>query len=216
MTKIVIAALVSLAALCAEAPGQQRGRGSGLALAAVVQVVAFEAGGRFLGAPDIAVFESHDHTSFAGRFHHGEANEIPFGEYRIEGRLPGYYPDVRYVGVYQPKTRVVLGLTFDHELPQRPPSLSGRVTGLPSPVGSSFVRLIGVYSSVSLESSIGDDGRFCLAGVPPGLFVLLVVGEDGVHASRTLRYPYTGSPLEIQAFSQAQDLIENPAPLGRR
>jgi hypothetical protein len=163
-----------------------------------VEIIAFESKGRFLGPPNVSIFESADHENLASRFRDGVATGIPYGVYRIEARLPAYFSDVRYLRVYQAKVTVVLGLRFGEELPQVPPSLGGRITGLSAPLGRIFVKLIGVYENVAVESEISSDGSFELGGLSPGRFLLLVVGEKGVVASRALTIPYTGPPLEIE------------------
>ena len=48
-----------------------------------------------------------------------------------------------------------------------------------------------------MESAIDTNGGFNLGGLTPGLFVLLIIGEHGILASRTLTIPYIGPPLEV-------------------
>ena len=163
---------------------------------AKVEVIAFDTNGRFLGAPNVSLFESDDHKNLAARFRAGVADGIPFGIYRVEGRLPAYSSEIRYVRVYQPHVTVVLGLTFSVELPEVPPVLHGRVVGQISP--KSFVRLVGIYSNVSMESSIEADGSFTLGGLSDGQFLLLIVGQKGILASRAVSIPYTGPGLEVE------------------
>jgi hypothetical protein len=203
------AALILSAILQAPTAGQQGTHRGDPELTARVDVVAFSAKGRFLGAPDVVVFQSDHGLNLAARFRDGAATGIPYGVYRIEGRLPWYFSDVRYVWVYQPKVTIVLGLEFDHEGPRFPPTLSGRVAGPSLPAGKSFVEITGVYEHVSIESAIGSDGSFSLGGVPSGLCLLLVVDEHGILASRTLTLPYTGPPLEIEIKS------DQPSPAGK-
>jgi hypothetical protein len=93
---------------------------------ATVTVLAFDANGRFLGAPDVSRFESEGRKNIAGRFHIGVAEGVPLGEYRIEGRLPAYFSDTQHVAIYQPRVTVVLGLAFGYELPIAPPVLIAR------------------------------------------------------------------------------------------
>jgi len=164
---------------------------------ATVRAVAYEANGRYIGAPDISLFvDEGGHENLASRFHDGVAVEIPYSLYRIEGRRPGYYSDAKYVRIYQPLVTVVLGLRFSAE--SSPLTLSGRVVGYPGPAEKTFAKVIGVYENVSAESPISSDGKFTLGALSPGLFILLVVGEKGVIASRTVTIPYTGPPLEIE------------------
>jgi hypothetical protein len=165
-----------------------------------VEVVAFETGGKPLGAPVISTFESYDHKNLASRFHSGVAEGIPYGIYRVEGRLPGYYSDYRYVAVYGSPVAVVLGLAFGYEAPQVPMTLRGRVVGALASKRS-FVKLVGVYGSLAMESAIGPGGTFSFDGVSHGSFLILVVGEAGIVASKTLTIPYTGPPLEVEVGS---------------
>ena len=197
MGKSLTAGLLFWAVLQCPVTGQQR-KPMEPEPTARVEVVAFEANGRFLGAPNVSVFaESESGQNLATKFHNGLAVDIPYGIYRIEGRLPWYYSDTKFVWVYQPLVTVVLGLRFSQELPKVPPTLRGHVTGVPVSTTKAFVKLIGVYEHVSVESLIEGDGTFSLGGLSPGAFLLLVVGEHGIVASRTLTIPYTGPPLEI-------------------
>ncbi len=165
---------------------------------ATVNVSAFDSYGKFLGVPSVTLFiESGGRHNLAGKFHGGAATGIPYGRYKIEGSLPWHFSDSTYVMVYQPTVTAVLGLRFDYELPQTPPTLRGNVVGLPPSAPRSFVRLIGVYEHVSIESAIHTDGSFEIGGLSHGKFLLLVVGESGVVASQILTIPYTGPPLEV-------------------
>jgi hypothetical protein len=183
--------------------GQKAGHRTPEGPTATVEVLAFEATkGRFLGPPQVRAFESDDQPNLASRFRNGVASDIPHGLYRIEARLPGYFSDVRYVRVYQSKVTIVLGLRFDYELPKLPPTLHGRVVGLTAAArAKTFVKLVGVYESLSIESQIDQNGRFILGGLTPGLFLLFVAGENGILASRTLTVPYSGPQLEIEVSS---------------
>ena len=163
-----------------------------------VRVVAYEANGRYLGAPDISAFvDTGNQQDLASRFHGGVATAIPYGVYRVEGKQQWYYPDGRYVRVYQASVTIVLGMRFASELPEAPPTLPGRVVGLTGPTDKTFARLMGVYENVSIEAAIDSEGKFALGGLTPGAFILLIVNDHGILASRTLSIPYTGPPLEI-------------------
>ncbi|HWB82993.1 MAG TPA: hypothetical protein VG675_02550 [Bryobacteraceae bacterium] len=164
---------------------------------ATVRVVAYEANGRYLGAPDVSLFvEVGDHENLASKFHNGVAEGVLYSVYRIEGRQQGYYSDAKYVRVYQPSVTVVLVLRFADEW--TPSVLAGRVVGLQGSANKAFAKLVGVYENISIDSEIGSDGSFTLGGLSPGAFLLFVVDDHGILASRELTIPYTGPPLEIQ------------------
>jgi len=170
---------------------------------ATVEVIAFDTRGPFLGAANVKTFESYDHHEFASSFHDGRAEKIPFGVYRVVGSRTAYYSETRYVNIFQRNVTVVLGLSFGFELPEVPLTLRGRVLGLSAPPGKdTFVKLCGVYSNESFESAIDSRDMFEFAGLrPSGVFLLLVVGKDGVLASRTITIPYVGPLLEIDVGS---------------
>jgi hypothetical protein len=175
-----------------------------------VEVKAFDANnGRPLdGVPIVKFFIGpNPGEDFTKAFHSSVANDIPFGEYQIEVSLPSYYPERRYVLVYQKKVTIIVGLSFDQEGPSYPYSLRGRVEGLPSPVlGASFVRLIGVYSNESIESAIDPDGSFQVSGMGWEKYFLLVVGKDGVLATRPIAFSdiTSGQPIIIDVNSKTK------------
>jgi hypothetical protein len=160
---------------------------------AKVEIIAYDTRGIRLGAPNVMTFESEHHENIASQFHMGTADNIPFGIYRIEAWLPAYSSEVRYVRVYQRRVTIVLGLNIGNELPVVAPTFSGRVVGLNSGKNNNvFAKLFGVFSNVSLESTINSDGEFEVAGVTDGQYILLIVNEKGVLASRVISMPYTG------------------------
>lgn len=172
---------------------------------ATVEVLAFDTRGKFLGAPTVATFEAYDRTNFAAKFHAGTAEGIPFGEYRIEAHLPAYSSETRYVRVYERCTTVIVGLTVGYERPTVPLRVDGHVVGKP-PKGA-FVRLVGVFSNLSVESPIRIDGGFALVGLTWGKYLLLVVGQEGLLATQALTIPYAGPPIEIEIKADSTGAI---------
>lgn len=168
---------------------------------ATVQVIAYEATtGRYIGAPDIQLFvDRDDQQDLAVAFHDGVATGIPYGTYHVEAKKPYYYSDETSVAVFQPSVTIVLGLRFAEELPDVPPVLTGHITGYQGPTDRVFAKLVGIYGHASAESSIDGKGQFTLGGLPDGVFLLMIVSDHGVLATRTLRIPYTGPPLQIDA-----------------
>jgi hypothetical protein len=169
------------------------------AASAEVEVVAYDTYGHFLGTPTVKLFESEDHKNIATKFQRGTAEGVPLGVYRVEAYRPGFYSQARYVRVYQPRVTIILGLEPGHEASPTPLRLHGRVIGEPMPSTKRiFIKLSGIFSDVSLESVIGPDGGFDLAGMPWGAYRVLVVSEDGILGSRIITVPYDGPPLQIE------------------
>ena len=165
-----------------------------------VQVVAFEARGMFLGAPTVRLFQSQDEGDRSRQFHEGTADGIPFGVYKLEAHVNGFYPETRYVAVYRPNVTVVVGLPFGREAPALPvpPSVHGRVIGILPRDRKTFAKLTGIYSNRSFESSISADGQFDFSVPWDGRYLLLVVSEDGVLGTRVIDVPYSGSTINIE------------------
>jgi hypothetical protein len=165
-----------------------------------VNVIAFETRGRFLGIPHVRIFESEDHTNFASAFHEGVATSIPFGVYRIEAYVEGFYSEQRYVAIYQEHVTIVMGLPFGREAMVLPVAagLHGKIVSSLSRDLTSFVRLTGIYSTQSIEASIREDGTFDLSVPWEGRYLLLVINERGIVASQLVNIPYSGPPLELQ------------------
>jgi hypothetical protein len=142
----------------------------------------------------VRTFTSLDSGRDFANFFHGDAAEnVPYGDYRIEVSAVAHYSERRFVGVYQKKVIVIVGLEFGHEVFATPLDLHGRVNDLPaSAIKASFVKLVGLYSSTSWESAITPDGSFEMSGMGWGKYLLLVVGENGVLASRIITIPDIG------------------------
>jgi hypothetical protein len=170
---------------------------------ATVMILAFDTDGRFLGAPVVSIFES-DGSNLAASFDNGIASGIPFGIYHVKGHVTGYSSDTVNAAVFQEHVTIVLGLAVGVELPIVPPILHGRVVKLSHiDDGRSFVRLNSLFAHESMDSSIGPDGSFALCGFTRGQYLLEVISERGLLASRLLSLPYTAASLEIVAGERA-------------
>jgi hypothetical protein len=174
---------------------------------ATVEIRAFEANGRPLAAPNVDTFISlENNKDYAKSFHDGSAAEVPFGDYRIEVGLPFYYSERQFVGVYQKSVTIVVGLEFGHEAFGAPHTLRGRVVGLqPADTKTSFVKLVGIYSSASLESGISPEGSFEMSGMSDQKYLLLVIDERGILASKTISFSdiTSGQPVVIDVNQPA-------------
>ncbi len=212
----LVVALVVLASLgaFAQSRGQQR-RVEGASVA-TVRVVALDSNGKALGVPEVSLFEDGPSKNLAAQFQSGFAQRVPFGVYRMKARVPGFYPEVRYVRVYQRETVVLIGLQPGYEASPVPEIVRGHVKGQAgSLLKNTFAKLNGVFSSVSMESVVAADGSFQFAGVPWGRYVLLILAGPDVIGSRFVRLPQDGPNIEIEAGkdrneAQRGDVLRTP------
>jgi hypothetical protein len=146
----------------------------------------------------------------AGSFRNGTADHVPWGFYRIEVSAPGCVPESRYVSVFAAEVPILVGLACEFENPALAeengialppyPILRGRVIG-PRPAGKELIaRMIGVFSSESLEAVVGSGGEFEMSVPRDGKYVLMILDEKNVLAIELVGSPHTG-PLEIQLGS---------------
>ena len=164
---------------------------------AKIRVIAFDTSGKLLQTPVVAVFDSDEGKHLADEFHSGVAVGVPYGTYRIEAHLTAYASDIRYVRVYQPNVTVILGLTLSEELPEVPPTLRGCITSQGELPENVFVKLLGVYNTISMEAYVSANGGFELGGLTVGRFLLLAIDKSGILASKVVTIPYSGPPLEL-------------------
>jgi hypothetical protein len=152
----------------------------------MVQVVAFdEATGRILPPPEVRLFQAGEQKNLAAKFHAGEVDDIPYGTYRIEAVVPGYTPELRYISVNQPRATVVLGMPVSPIENVPYPSIRGHIVG-DLPLKKSFIRLVGIYNGQLMETAIEPDGTFGFSGVRCCKYLLLIIGDGGIIASKDI------------------------------
>ena len=164
-----------------------------------VSVVAFRTNGEALGgAPEIDVFEDvRTKVDWSKKFRNGVGSDIPYGTYRLEvkkmltssGRSY-FIPEARYVSISQPEKTIIIG--FDSQL-YGPLIGPGKLTGMVSgdlPDGKQvFVRMVGLHSNVSVESSLDSNRRFEMDGLTFGPFLLTVFTNKLMLASKWVMLP---------------------------
>ena len=119
---------------------------------------------------------------------------VPFGQWDLDVSLAGFNNHRERIRVYQPALTFHLGLVLGH------PHVSQRteIQGVVSPMKTKskyemWIRMVPLYSGEFLESAIDSAGRFKLLGMDVGSYVLLVIAEGKVLATR---------PIEVQQRKQ--------------
>jgi hypothetical protein len=129
--------------------------------------------------------------------------KLPFGLYEVRLQGLGFSTALEMVGVYQPhiEFRIALPLWGMH-LDERP-RVSGTVTLAEGGKGEMWIRLMPLYSGQLIQATIDQSGRFDVAGMPPGRYLLAIFqGSDLLHVesvdaptsgTRTLKVQVTGT-----------------------
>jgi len=167
---------------------------------ATVHIRIVDSSGQDLGEPQVELFRSEkDGKDFASHFRQGSAT-VPFGIYRLRVFTKGFWSAEREVRVFQSDTWVVLSLELgmgELEGGLLKTSLSGSIRNLPSVEEPVWLRLSGVYSAVVMDARADDAGHFSMAGIPQGVYVLIVIQDRKVLDVRTVRVP-TAGPVDIK------------------
>lgn len=165
----------------------------GRAETATVHIRLVDAAGNDIGEAKVEKFQSQTHKrNFATNFHKNSASDIPYGVYQVRAYATGYWTAQREVRVFQPVVWVVMQLELgmgrtEGGLPTF--ELSGRVKRIASKDEPVWLRLTGVYSSVSIDAKAHQLGTFTIAGIPQGLYVLTTLQGKRVLDVRPIQIP---------------------------
>jgi hypothetical protein len=141
-------------------------------------------------------FESNA-KNLADKFQQNTASGIPFGVYRLRARATGFSSAIKNVYVSQAETQVVLGLRFGTiDFPYPTFNISGEVRTAHSFTPDIHIRLIGLFSELSLDTNTEKSGKFTFAGVPQGMYILVTIQGKKVVDARPVQVPGS-SPLVI-------------------
>ena len=157
---------------------------------ASVEILAYLSNGpSFLGSPEVFSFiELSSQKNLTDKFQKGVAKDVPFGTYVLEAGFTGFGRAYRVVRVMKKQVTVIIGLELRQEGVAFPTYARGRVNGA-LPKGRNFIKIVGIISSITEESAIANDGSFELSKLPDGEYMVMVVNENGLIASRKVEMP---------------------------
>jgi len=172
---------------------------------ATVHVRIVDSSGQDLGEPKVTLFRSESNQEdFASHFRQGSATGLPFGVYKLRAYTQGFWSAERQVRVFQHDVWVVLSLELGMGKSEGGLStytLSGSVRNLPPVEQLAWLRLSGVYSTVMIDAKASATGDFSMAGIPQGLYVLIVTQGQKILEVRTVQIPVAG-PLDIELIKE--------------
>ncbi len=122
--------------------------------------------------------------SLTSKFHGAVASRIPYGLYRVRVSAPGFRSIERELLLDQPALVVRAQLTVSMEC-----GGSAQIDGSiqPAPGGRElWVKVVPAIGSGGSEAPVGRDGKFLIAGLDGGDYLLLVLDGKSIVHTRTL------------------------------
>ncbi len=209
LTKVVpLVAIVLCPAL------QQRQTETATIHVRIVDVRAHDVGeARIESFKQVEFFSSRkNRKDYASRFHQNTASDIPYGIYHLRVSARGFWSAERDVRVFQSDVRVVvqleLGMGSDEGGFVSYP-VSGRVKNLLPSSEPVWVKLVGVYSGVNMETKVSSSGDFILNKVPQGGYVLITIRETKILDCRPVEVPMS-APVLIELRTDKSNSIVKP------
>ncbi len=128
--------------------------------------------------------------NFAKNFKNGRGSGVPYGVYVLRVRTPGFWSAEREVRVFRSSVIAVVALEIgmgqsEGGLPTT--IFDGKINNLASHSVPLHVRLSGIYSTATMDAQVESDGRFLFAGVPYGVYVLVVTYNADLASDRKPR-----------------------------
>ena len=167
-----------------------------------LRIVNFNDAADDLGTANVETFEGEygdiPSGNLAGRFHGNVAHGVPYDFYRLCARTTGFWTGCTEVPVYQPEVWVVLGLRFGSAGLAGLSDLTGTVENARDGKIPVWVRLLGVYSGMAVDTKVDSSGHFRMSGIPPGEWILVTMQKGRILDTRaiTISFPETG-PVRI-------------------
>ena len=149
-----------------------------------VKVIVSEMFGRPVPGAKLTLKSVVPGEQFAATGGEAEFDQVPFGVYDLDVRLPGFVARKERVDIRYPNLvlRIGLELGADHSYARSELSVSIR----PDVKGRKdlWVRLMPLYSSDLIENAVDDSGKFELDGMPHGKYLLILFQKDRVLAMK--------------------------------
>jgi hypothetical protein len=115
----------------------------------------------------------------------GEAKfeQIPFGQYDLEVRLPGFPTRETRIRVFQQSLALRIGLDVPMPHASQRMVVSGNVSNAKD-LSDMWVRLVTIYSNDFIENAVDRQGKFELVDIPPGPALLIVFQRHQIVATK--------------------------------
>ncbi len=124
---------------------------------------------------------------------------VPYGRYRLDVKAGSLGTATTDVVVQTPAALSVVAVplrTLDHGEIVRD-YLSGRLSERLNGAGV-WVRIVSVFSGLSVSVPVSSGGYFLAEGLPPGLYAVLVIRDGRIAATESVAVTANSKPLVIQ------------------
>jgi len=114
---------------------------------------------------------------------HYITSTIPYGEYILQVRRPGFRTHEQSLRIYQSRLSVRVFLHLAQITNETLTEVIGTVTPVPAKAGKLWVKMLPLLATESIgEAEIESDGRFRITGLDEGEYVLVVMqGRESIY-----------------------------------
>ncbi len=207
VVKLSVVGILAISALHVSAQSQT----------ATVHIISVARDGTDLGPIQVESFKSLEGAEVKGRFRDNTAAKVPYGIYDVViDHSGGSLESRRRVDIVEPIVWIVVSLDIgygDANTYGASFVVSGTVKNFKPSDEPIFLRLVGVYTDyvgdTKLRPSGENRGTFTLSGMePPGRYVLITTGRNGVLDTRPLAIEATPTaPIDIDLTKRSGERL---------
>lgn len=163
---------------------------------ATVEIIAFTASGARFDSGRLELVDPA--TGLSSKLHLDglRTTGVPYGEYILRLRVPGFKEDEQRIRVFQPHVYVRIELRPAQIVDREPLRMIGSVSPPPGRHGELWVRIFPLLmNGPIMDRPIGADGRFELIGSDQGRYLIVIFrGNDCV---LTKPIETSSTPIEL-------------------
>jgi hypothetical protein len=170
---------------------------------ATVHIVLVDSRGDDLGIGTISSFQEQTEGSpeFRSRFTGNAASDIPFGTYHLRAFANHYSSVDRTVLVRQKDVWIVAQLNVSEENGPTRYTIAGSIQAVPPVTHDLWARAQGLYSDVIADTRVERTGKFQIAGLPSGIYILSTRQGNRILDIRSMTLPppgyKEGTPIQV-------------------
>jgi hypothetical protein len=145
-----------------------------------IDIVAITSAGKTVEAGYVELLNPITFAPLKAHFDGLHATAIPYGDYLLRVRVPGFRNHQQPLHVYQTHVYVRIGLAISRVIDEDPQSFRGILRPAPRRGQEIWVKLVPILTGTpTMDYLVDPDGRFSFSGVNSGQYLVLVIrGEQ--------------------------------------